>query len=163
MPKIQKQRKQERKTNYKKRLGMLKSGKNRIVIRKTNNYIIMQLVYSSEAKDKVIFGVTSRELLKNGWSENLKGSLKSLPACYLAGYLFGKKLIEKEEKEKILDIGLARNIHGGRIYAALKGIVDAGVEIKVNEKVFPSDDRIMGKHLKEDVQKVFNEVKEKIK
>ncbi|MEA3329773.1 MAG: 50S ribosomal protein L18 [Nanoarchaeota archaeon] len=164
MPKTQKKRKQQRRTSYKKRLGMLKSGKDRIAIRKSNNYILIQLITSNEAKDKVLINVNSKELIKNGWPKELEGSLKSVSAAYLTGYLFGKKLLEKKKDSKvILDLGLQRNVHGNRLYAALNGIVDSGVEIAHDKKVFPSEDRVNGKHLKENVQKIIKTVMEKIK
>jgi large subunit ribosomal protein L18 len=163
MSKTQKKRKQERKTSYKKRFGMLKSEKARIVIRKTNKYLSVQYVESDEARDKVIFGVSSKDLLKQGWPKELEGSLKSLSASYLTGYLFGKTAVEKKVEIGIVDIGLQRNIHKGRIYAVLKGIVDAGFDVPHKESVFPSQDRIEGKHLKEPVMKAFEQVREKIK
>lgn len=163
MPKTQKRRRNEKKTNYSKRLELLKSGKARAVIRKTNKYIILQIIASNETRDEVIVGASSKDLINLGWSESLKGSLKTLPACYLTGLLVGKKLLEKSKDKIILDLGLQRNVHGGRIYAALKGLIDAGVKINANEKVFPSEDRINGKHLKEDVQKVFQEVVKKLR
>jgi large subunit ribosomal protein L18 len=158
--KTQRRRKNEKRTDYKKRFGYLKSGKPRIVIRKTNNYLIVQLIESFEAKDKIIAGMNSKELLKHGWPENLSKSLKSISASYLTGYLFGKKI---KGKEVIVDLGLVRNVHGSRIYALQKGLVDAGVKIKVDEKTFPSKDRIEGKHQKKEIQEAFKKVKESIK
>ena len=35
-----------------------------------------------------------------------------------------------------------------RMAAALKGIIDAGLEIPADEETFPSSDRINGEHLK---------------
>lgn len=144
-----KRRRKEGKTDYKARLVMLKSGKPRVVIRRTNKYIIVQYVESHEAQDKVIVGANSKELLKKGWS-GPKGGLKSLKASYETGKLAGEKILAKledKEQEVILDIGLQRNISGNRLYAALKGLIDAGVNIKHNEKALPSDERISGKSL----------------
>jgi len=164
MKKTAYKRKKQGKTDYKNRLGLLKSGLARIVIRKTNKYIIVQYIKSKEARDKIIVGVSSKDLLKNGWAKELEGSLKSVPASYLTGYLAGKKILEKsKDASAILDLGLQRNITGSRIYSALKGVIDAGVKINCDKKVFPSEDRIAGKHLKENVQKVIESVKEKIK
>jgi len=153
-------RKKERKTSYKKRLGMLKSGKARVVIRKTNKYVIVQLVESRGAQDKVVFSISSKELLKHGWPKELGGSLKSVSAAYLTGYLAGKKI---KVDRAILDLGLQRSFYGGRLYAALKGLVDAGVKIEHDKKIFPSEERISGKHLKENVQKAFESVRGKLK
>ncbi len=163
MLKTPKKRKKEKKTSYKKRLGFLKSGLSRIVVRRTNLYINAQLVSSHEAQDKVIVSVSSRDLLKLGWTKEKKGTLKSIPASYLTGYLMGKKILEKEKGKVILDIGLQRNISKGRIYAVLNGIVDAGVDISHNKKVFPSEERIQGKHLKTNMQKEIIEIKKKLK
>jgi len=157
MKKVIIKRKRERKTDYKARKGFLKSGLPRIVIRKTNRYLIVQYVESSEARDKVIVGTSSQELLKHGWAKEKAGSLKSVPAAYLTGKLLGSKI--KDKGKVILDIGLNRSVAGSRIYAVLKGLVDGGADIAYDEKVFPSEDRISGKHLKEDVQKMIGEVK----
>jgi len=69
MKTIRKKRRRESKTNYKLRLGLLKSGLLRIVIRKTNRYILLQVVESNEAQDKALISVSSKDLLKNGWYE----------------------------------------------------------------------------------------------
>ena len=75
-----KRRRKEAKTDYGIRLKLLKSGVPRIVFRKSNRYIIAQYVTSNEAQDRVVVGITSKILLKYGWPEDMKGSLKSLPA-----------------------------------------------------------------------------------
>jgi large subunit ribosomal protein L18 len=139
---LKKRRRKENKTNYLKRRRLLEGEKARIVIRKTNKYIILQYVESEVAKDKVKITTTSRELLKNGWPKEKAGSLKNLTACYLTGLLFGKKIIAGKDKEAILDTGLIRSTMGSRIYAALKGIVDSGVKVKHNPKVLPDEKRI---------------------
>jgi len=151
-------RRKEGKTDYKARFGLLKSGKARVVVRKTNKYLIGQIVSSDIAQDKVVVGVNSKDLLANGWPKELVGSLKSLPACYLSGYLLGKK--SKEIKEGVLDIGLHRNISQSRIYAFLKGLVDSGFKIVHDEKVFPSDE-MLNKNVK--TGNLIKHVKEKIK
>ena len=161
--KTPKKRNIERRTDYKARLILLKSEKPRIAVRKTNNYIIAQYIKSYEGQDKIITGVTSKELLNYGWDKKFIGSLKSIPAAYLTGKLLGNKIIEKKGKEAILDIGLAKNIAGSRIYAVLKGLVDAGIEIPCNEKSFPAEERLLGKHLKDDIQKMIEKIKDKLK
>ncbi len=107
--KVPKRRRREGKTDYRARIALLKSGKPRVVVRKTNRYIIAQLVKSKEAQDSVAIGVTSKHLLKYGWPQELSGSLKSIPASYLTGYLLGKKMLKINESKAILDIGLARS------------------------------------------------------
>ena len=90
-----KRRRKEYKTDYKKRFGLLKSGVPRIVFRKTNKYVSAQYVTSKEAQDKVILGISSKNLIKYGWPEISKGSLKSITASYLTGYLVGKKILSQ--------------------------------------------------------------------
>lgn len=159
MKTIRKRRRIECKTDYKARLLMLTSGKPRVIFRKTNRYITGQLVKSNEARDSVSIGLDSRELKKYGWPDS--GSIKSLPAAYLTGLLLGKKIIDKEGKiNAIFDIGLQRNSPGSREYAFLKGVVDSGVSINCNEKMFPEESRISGKHLKKSIE--FEKIKSKI-
>ncbi|MFA5953775.1 MAG: 50S ribosomal protein L18 [Candidatus Pacearchaeota archaeon] len=159
---IQKIRRREFKTDYKKRISLLKSEKPRVVFRKTNRYIISQYVVSQEAKDKAIFGITSKELLKYGWPEDYQGSLKSITACYLTGYLMGKKILEKKLETPIIDFGMIRTEHKTKVHSFLKGLVDSGLKIKHDEKTFPEEERIVGKKLKKDFSTKFNEIKLKI-
>ncbi len=140
-----KRRRREGRTDYKLRLGLLKSGLPRIVVRRTNRYFVVQAVESVEAQDRVVMTVNSKELLKNGWDEKKGGSLKSVPAGYLIGLLFAKKL--KGKKKYIMDLGMARTIAGSRVFAVVKGLVDGGVDVNVDEKVFPSEERLMGEHM----------------
>ena len=163
--KIEKRRRRQGKTDYKARLSLLKSGKPRIVFRKTNKYIIGQYVKSKEAQDSVTIGVTSRDLLKFGWPKEMPGSLKSLPASYLTGFLLGKKILDKEDKASaVLDIGLLRSIKKSKVYAFSKGLVDAGIEIPCSKEVFPDENRLVGRHMKKnpDAEKIKHEI-EKIK
>ena len=131
-----KRRRRERKTDYKARFALLKSGKPRLVVRKTNKYLIAQVVETNLAQDRVVYGVTSKQLLSQGWSELKSGSLKSLKAAYQTGYLLGQKMKGKVD-ELILDTGMHRNIHKSRIYALLSGAVDAGLNIPHNKDVLP--------------------------
>jgi len=157
---MQKRRRQECKTDYKARVELLGSRTPRIVFRKTNKYITGQYVKSKEAKDCVVVGLTSKELLKYGWPEALAGSLKSSPASYLTGFLLGKKILDKEEKvEAIFDIGLHRSIPKSRAYSFLKGVVDSGVDVKCKKDIFPDEKRIQGKHLKNSIAENFSKIK----
>ena len=160
--KVLKRRRRENKTDYMKRLRFLKSEKPRIVFRKTNRYVIAQYITNNETQDEIEIGVNSKSLLKHGWSEEFKGSLKSIPASYLTGLLIGKMIIKNKKQAPIVDFGMARGIHGSKIFALLKGLVDAGVKIKHEEKIFPSEDRIRGKSLKKDFSKIFDEIKSNI-
>ncbi len=136
-------RKRQGKTNYNKRLKLVMSRLPRLVVRKTNKSIIVQLVGYAEDGDKVIVSVSSSSLKKLGWSY----SLKSIPAAYLTGLLLAKKGIEKGIKKAIVDIGLQRPVNGSRLYSAVKAAVDAGIDMHVDDKIFPAEDRIKGKHI----------------
>jgi large subunit ribosomal protein L18 len=160
--KTQKRRKRQGKTDYGKRIKLLKGKHPRIVFRRSNRYVLAQYVTSKEAKDKVEVGVDSRNLKKYGWPEEFKGSLKSLPAAYLTGLLIGKKINSKKLKHPIVDLGMIKNINKNRSFAFLKGLLDSGIKIKCKEKALPSEDSIKGKHLKKDFSKIFEEIKSKI-
>lgn len=150
-------RRKEGKTDYKARFGFLKSGKPRIVVRKTNRYIVGQIVISDIAQDKVICSATSKELLSLGWPKELSGSLKGLPASYLTGFLLGRK--SGDVKEGILDMGLQRNTKNSRIYSFLKGIVDSGFNVAHSEEALP-EDKIIEKN--EKTGKLIKDIKKKI-
>lgn len=143
-------RKREGKTDYKKRLKLLLANKPRLVIRRTNTSMILQLIEYSPKGDKVIASVISSELKRLGW----KASFSNLPASYLAGLLLGKKAGEKKVKEAILDIGLQKSIKGSRIYASLKGALDAGLKVVASTEIIPKEDRISGKHISEYAKKL---------
>jgi len=158
MTKTIRRRRREAKTDYKARFHMLKSEKPRLVVRKTNRYVIVQIVESDVAQDKVVAKVSSKDLLNNGWPKEKEGSLKSLPACYLTGFMLVKNLKIKVA-EAILDIGLQRNIKGSRLYAVLKGAVDAGLNIPHNPEALPPIEKI---EANETLKSTFEKVKEKL-
>ena len=155
--KINKKRRRQAKTDYKKRLALLKSKSKRLVVRKTNRYIILQIIESKYAKDKVLYSVNTKELLRLGWPEEKKGSLKSISAAYLGGLLLGKKAKGLNEGV-ILDIGLIPSTKGSRVYSAVRGASDSGIKIKYNEKVIPSIDRISGKHIGLNINPIIEKI-----
>jgi len=157
-----KRRKLEGKTDYAKRLKLLKSNSPRLVFRKTNRYIIAQYITSKQAQDKIEIGITSKKLKELGWPDEFDGSLKSIPASYLTGLLMGREINKKKLKTPIVDFGMTRVISKNRGYAFLNGVVDAGVKIKCDEEQFPEKERISGKNMKEDFSKKFEEIKSKI-
>jgi len=161
---IAKRRKREGKTNYKKRLRMLLSNKPRLVIRPSNSNIIAQIIEYHPKGDMTTVSADSKELEKQGW-KFVKGNI---PAAYLTGVLLGTKAKKKDIKEAILDMGLNSSVKGSRIFACLKGVIDAGIQIPVSEDVFPDEKRIKGEHIvnykseKSDITKVFEEIKNKL-
>jgi large subunit ribosomal protein L18 len=151
-------RRREGKTDYRKRLALLKSNLPRAVVRKTLTNSIVQIVEYSQVGDKIIASATAHELRKLGWNS----STDTLPADYLTGLLCGKRAKVKNITQATLDIGLHTASKGARVFACLKGLLDAGLEIPHNKNKLPSEDRIKGKHIKEDLELLFNEVKSKI-
>ncbi|MHA1616363.1 MAG: 50S ribosomal protein L18 [Candidatus Njordarchaeales archaeon] len=136
-------RRREGRTDYRARYKMVISGKIRAVVRKSLRNIVVHFVKAELEGDKTLSYTKSTELVKFGW----KYGRGNLPAAYLTGYLAGLKAIQAGLKEAILDIGPQRSTKGNRLYAALKGLVDAGVEIPHSEEILPDVDRIRGEHI----------------
>ncbi len=137
-------RKRKKKTDYKKRLALIKSKKLRLVIRPSTKNIRMQIVKYMEDGDRVLAHATSMELKKLGWEY----SGGNIPAAYLTGFLLGRKAINAGYKDAIVDMGFSVSHAGNRVYAALKGAIDAGMDIPHNEKMLPPEERIKGGHIK---------------
>ena len=137
-------RRREGKTDYRLRKKLIISKMPRLVVRKTNKHIITQLVEATVIGDIVITSAHSQELRKKyGWL----GDLNNLPAAYLTGLLCGLRAADKGVKKAILDIGLHTPSRGAAVFAAMKGFVDAGVEVPHNESILPDESRIRGEHI----------------
>ncbi len=136
-------RRREQKTDYEKRLALLKTKRPRMVVRLSNQFVRCQLVKYKPEGDEAIVSVFSKKLADFGW----KGSGRNLPACYLTGYWLAKQALQQGEAEAVLDMGMRTPVHGGRIFSVLKGAVDGGLKIPHNEKAFPSNERLHGKHI----------------
>ena len=156
--KLPRRRRLEAKTDYKSRLALLKSEKPRLVVRKSNKYITVQIVKSELAQDKTIVGLTSKSLLSKGWPKEMAGSLKSLPAAYLAGIMLGKMALKANVKEAIVDLGMNRNIKNSRLYAVLKGTLDAGMSIPCDKSSLPTMEIIKNEKIKGVFDKVAGEL-----
>ncbi|MBS3155434.1 50S ribosomal protein L18 [Candidatus Woesearchaeota archaeon] len=141
-------RKTKGKTDYKNRLLLLKSGKIRAVVRKSSNNINVQFVNQDSKGDKILASANSYELFKK---YNWKFNRKNIPAAYLTGYLCGIRAKKKNIKEAILDLGLQKR--GQRLYAALKGVLDAGISVPHSKEILPDDNRIYGNHIMEYAKK----------
>lgn len=137
-------RRREGKTDYRVRLRLLKGGKPRAVVRLTDRRIRVSLVAYDPTGDRVLAAADSREL---GGIEFPAGSLASTPAAYLTAYLAGLRAKARGAESAVLDAGLRHPTQGGRISAALKGLLDAGLAIPHGEGGFPTNDRLNGTHL----------------
>lgn len=133
----------EGKVDFNKRLAFLKSEKNRLVVRRKNRQIIAQIVAYEPQGDKNLVNTTSLELKKYGYA----GHLGNACAAYLTGFLCGRKAVKKKIIEAVLDVGRHTPVHGSNIFAALRGAVDAGMQIPHSESVLPENDRAYGKKI----------------
>ena len=136
-------RRREGKTNYRKRLKLLKSRTTRLVVRKSANNLVCQLVNYKTAGDVSVASSSSHELKAFGWNYHTG----NLPAAYLTGLLCGLRGKESKVKQAILDTGLHPSIAGTRLYSALKGALDGGLEVPHSEEILPPPERINGKHI----------------
>ncbi|NVM04304.1 MAG: 50S ribosomal protein L18 [Candidatus Helarchaeota archaeon] len=137
-------RRREGKTDYYYRKRLLMSEIPRLVIRKSLRHISIQLIEAKLGGDKVQISAHSKELLKDfGW----KFGCGSIPAAYLTGLLAGYKIIKSGIDKSILDIGVYRPIKKTRLFAALKGALDSGLEIPYSEDILPDEEHIKGSHI----------------
>ena len=145
-------RRRNAETDYHRRFKMLRGGTPRAVVRVSNKQVTCQLVAYEKDGDRVISTVTGKTLVESyKWPK--AASRKSIPACYLAGYALAKSAISGGFESAILDIGLAASSKGTRAYAALKGMVDAGLDIPHSQNILPSEERINGEHIGDEIQK----------
>jgi len=156
---VKPRRQREGKTDYRKRLKLLRSRKPRMVVRRSLKNTQVQFVKYHEGGDNIIASAVSMELVsKYKW----KYSTSTTPAAYLTGILSGKRAIDKGINECVLDLGRYMPVTGSKIFASLKGVLDAGIECPHNEEKLPNEDRIMGKHLDKDITSAVENIKNKI-
>jgi large subunit ribosomal protein L18 len=144
-------RRKEGKTDYQKRLALVRSRKIRIVVRKTNTRIIAQAMKFDPKGDTTVASADSIDLEKFGWY-----GTNNTPSAYLAGYLLGKKL---GAEACVLDIGRKHPSHGSVIFAVAKGAFDAGTKVPFDPVAVPSEERLNGKMLDEYSKKLGDKAK----
>jgi large subunit ribosomal protein L18 len=107
--------------------------------------------------DEVLVSAQSRELAtKYGW----KAPRGNLPAAYLTGFLCGLKAKARGIKEAILDIGLYPPSKGARVFAVLKGVLDAKVDVPHSEEKLPDENRVKGEHIAKYAESLASNVEE---
>ncbi|MDR2623081.1 MAG: 50S ribosomal protein L18 [Methanobrevibacter sp.] len=146
-------RRREGKTDYGKRIKLIDLNKYRLVVRISNSNVIVQIISVGENGDETITSAHSKELQRLGWL----GGSKNISATYLTGYICGKKALKSDVDEAILDIGLKRAIKNSKVFAALKGAVDAGLNVPHGEFILPNEDRISGKHISDYAESLSDE------
>ena len=137
-------RRRKGKTDYHSRRALVLSESPRLVIRGTLKHMIVQVIEAKPIGDAVIAAAHSRELEKSyGW----KGSCGNISAAYLTGLLCGCRAVASGVKTSVLDLGLQFPSKGARIFAALRGFLDAGVSVPSSKDVLPNEKRIRGEHV----------------
>jgi len=163
-------RRREGRTDYYARKRLTVQDKNkyntpkyRLIVRLSNRDITAQVAYSRIEGDKIVCAAYSHELPKYG----VKVGLTNYAAAYATGLLLARRLLQKFGLDKLypgndncngdeynvegvengpgafrcyLDVGLSRTTTGARIFGAMKGAVDGGLNIPHSTKRFPGYD-----------------------
>jgi large subunit ribosomal protein L18 len=150
-------RRREGKTDYKARKALLFSGKPRLVARGSLRNMIIQVIVAKPQGDEVIASAHSKELTrKYGW----RAPTGNIPAAYLTGLLCGLKAKARGITDAILDIGLHSPTKSARVFAALKGVLDAGLNVPYSEEKLPDDRKIEGEHIGEYAESLASNTEE---
>ncbi|CAA0809815.1 60S ribosomal protein L5-2, partial [Striga hermonthica] len=153
------------KTDYRARIRLINQDKNkyntpkyRFVVRFTNKDIIAQVVSASITGDHVLSAAYAHELPYFG----LEVGLTNYAAAYCTGLLLARRVLKKLEMDQeyegnveatgedysvepaesrrpfraLLDVGLLRTTTGNRVFGALKGALDGGLDIPHSDKRF---------------------------
>ncbi|KAJ0977120.1 hypothetical protein J5N97_012594 [Dioscorea zingiberensis] len=158
-------RRRQGKTDYRARIRLINQDKNkyntpkyRFVVRFTNKDIIAQIVSASIAGDMIVAAAYAHELPRYG----LEVGLTNYAAAYCTGLLLARRVLKTLEMDEeyegnveatgedfsvepgetrrpfraLLDVGLLRTTTGNRVFGALKGALDGGLDIPHSEKRF---------------------------
>jgi large subunit ribosomal protein L18 len=136
-------RRREGKTDYKARKALVISRIPRVVTRGSLKHFNVQIVEATPTGDRVIASANSKELKNYGW----QAACGNIPSAYLTGLLCGVRAGAKDVKKAVADIGLHQPTKGARIFASLKGVIDAGVEIPHDAEKLPDEKRLRGQHI----------------
>ena len=137
-------RRREGKTNYHRRLRLIISHRNRLVVRASSQHVTVMVVKSLVDGDQMLAQSHSSQLLKEySWVYHSG----NLPSAYLTGYLCGMRAKKAGIEDAILDVGIL--VHDNRVKAAFKGFVDAGVAIPHDDAWFSEhmETRMKGEHI----------------
>lgn len=163
-------RRREGKTDYYARKRLVVQAKNkyntpkyRLIVRFSNADVCCQVAYARLEGDHVVACAYSHELPRYG----VKVGLTNYAAAYCTGLLLARRILAKFNLDKLyegttdidgdyfcvedvdegpgafrccLDVGLARTSTGAKVFAALKGAVDGGLDIPHSVKRFPGYD-----------------------
>ena len=151
-------RRRQQKTDYQARRILATSENPRLVIRASNRGILAQVIKAEIIGDKVLTQTASNELVnKYGW----QASGNSIPAGYLLGLIAGYKAMKEGVETAYLDLGLKRPTKGSKIFAVVKGAIDAGLNIPCDSDIIPPPERINGGDIAKYAQVIDSEGYEK--
>lgn len=149
MPKLVKyvqifRRRREGKTDYRKRRGLIIGRQPFLSIRVSGKYIYGQILRATAKGDITLCAASSRDLEeKFGW----KGSAKNIPGAYLTGLYLGKLANQENIVSVVVYVGVGRFIHGSRIASLIAGAKESGLQIEIDEKSLPDEERLRGGHI----------------
>merc|ERR1711931_350809 len=163
-------RRREGKTDYYARKRLVTQDKNkyntpkyRLVVRFTNKNTVCQIAHAKLEGDVIVSAAYAHELPQYG----VKVGLTNYAAAYCTGLLLARRLLSKLNLADVyegqlevdgdeynveslddqpsafrcyLDVGLNRTTTGARVFGALKGAVDGGLEINHSMSRFPGFD-----------------------
>jgi large subunit ribosomal protein L18 len=144
-------RRREKRTDFRMRKAMIVSKAPRLVVRSSLKHVQLQVEEALPVGDKTLATASSRELGSYGW----KAATGNIPAAYLTGYLLGKRAVAMGMESMILDIGLTGATKGSRMFAALRGASDAGLDVPHDDGILPSAERVGGEHIAEYAKKLL--------
>jgi large subunit ribosomal protein L18 len=128
-------------TNYRKRLGLIKSKLPRMVVRKSSKHVLVQFIEYGPDGDRTLSSTLSSELTKFGWPERC-----NTPTAYLTGMLAARKAQKKGILKSVLDVGLQTPSKGSVLFSAAKGAMQAGIEVAMGEGM-TDEKREKGTHI----------------
>lgn len=139
--------------------------KYRLVVRITNSNVVCQIVSAKTQGDIVLTSAYSSELSRYG----VPVGLTNYAAAYCTGLLVARRVLDTLKLDSMdfdeengprafkacLDVGLHRTTTGAKIFAAMKGAVDGGLNIPHSDKRFPGyskekdavDGEVLRKHI----------------
>jgi len=163
--KVKFRRRREAKTDYYARKRLITQDKNkyktpkyRFVVRRTNRDVVCQVFSSDLTHDVCLASAYAHELRRYG----VEHGLTNWAAFYCVGLLLARRVNKKFNLEyeghtevtgedyhvepnfgspapfrALLDVGLVRTTTGARVFGALKGACDGGIDIPHNDRRFP--------------------------
>lgn len=136
-------RRREGKTDYRARKALILSKLPRVVTRPSLRHMNVQVVGATPTGDKVLASANSQELQSYGW----QAPCGNVPSAYLTGLLCGVRAVTNNVRKAVADLGLNQPTKGARVFASLRGIIDAGVDVPHDPAKLPDENRMTGQHI----------------